>query len=545
MERQGHTSKIANVALALCLNMPCRCINFTAMRLLFIIALNYLLLNTTAGQPGFSKWFDFGSAANFHNMLLKDDTLIIAGTSKDLTADQWGALFVKMDTNGMVLDYRLHLDTMDGQFAFNQGYPFISTSDGGYLLAGKVFNRESYFIYKLDLNGDIEFFREYYEPPDILTILPQQIIEVENGYLVCNLAQLQNGLNDVQITKINDAGEVVWEQLYGDYSRSENVGSIWYEDDNSIILGCKKSTDEFVNFPSPLRCQSNWIFAFDSLGNIKWEWQSEPCEGDNVKGLHRTADGGWIYATRHFEVFNQSNWGAAPKFVKRDSQFNLLWERQVAESYWDMNEIIDLKPTPDGNWVGAGLWVLPEPFNSLLPGYFYTPGCLYKIDEQGDSLWVRCDTVALNNHTLFHRYGGLVVLPSGSIVAAGGFKEEIFGVGDKSWAWVTKVDRHGCMEDPCLITNVTEIKAGLLPQFRVYPNPSIGQVTFERTIEQANTATALILTDITGKVLWQQQLKEGVLKTIWHTSGLPGGIYFYRLTEQDGTEWSGRVVLQK
>ena len=545
MERQGRTSKIANVAPALCLNMPCRCINCTAMRLLFIIALNYLLLNTTAGQPGFSKWFDFGSAANFHNMVLKEDTLIIAGTSKDLSANQWGALFVKMDTNGLVLDSRLHLDTMDGQFAFDQGYPFITTSDGGYLLVGKVFNRESYFIYKLDLNGDIEFFKEYFEPPDILTILPRQIIEIEDGYLICNNAQLQNGLEDIQVVKINSTGEIVWEQFYGEYSRGELVGSIWQDDEKTIVLGCQKPTDEYVNFPSPLRCQSDWIFAIDSLGGIKWEWLSEPCEGRNIIGLHRTVDGGWIYATQRLEAFDQWNWGSAPKFVKRDSQFNLLWERQVAESYWEANEMIDLKPTPDGNWVGAGLWLLPEPYTPLMPGYFYSPGCLFKVDEQGNSLWVRCDTAAMENHTLYHRYGGIVVLPSGSIVAAGGFKEQMLGAGSKSWAWVVKVDRLGCMAQPCLITNVTEIKAGLLPQFWVYPNPSLGQVTFERTIEQANTATALILTDITGKVVWRQQLKEGVLKTIWHTSGMPGGIYFYRLIERGGTEWSGRVVLQK
>jgi len=505
-------------------------LNFTVMRLFFLLVLYVLTVNASTGQPGFSKWFDFGSAANFHNMVLKGDTLIIAGTSKDLSANQWGALFVKMDTNGMVLDYRLYLDTMDGQFAFDQGYPFITTSDGGYLLAGKVFNRESYFIYKLDLNGNVEFFKEYYEPPDILTILPQQIIEVGNGYLVCNLAQLQNGSNDVQITKIDDAGEVVWEQLYGEYPKGEVVGSIWQEDENTIVLGCWKSTDQFVNLPSPLKCGSNWIFAIDSLGNIKWEWQSEPCEGDNVKGLHRTADGGWIYATRHLAVFNQSNWGAAPKFVKRDSQFNLLWERQVAESYWDMNKMIDLKPTPDGNWAGVGIWVLPEPFNSLLPGYFYTPGCLYKITEQGDSLWVRCDTVALENHTLFHRYGGMVVLPSGSIVAAGGFKEEIFGVGDKAWAWVVKVDKHGCMEEPCIFTGIQDVSPEKNNVIRIYPNPAKEIVQ----VETKNKMTTIRLVNTQGELLKEWKPMSG--KTAIDISDLIEGIYFMEIQSDNNRE---------
>lgn len=512
--------------------MRCRGINFIGMRLFFITAFYLSLLTTTASQPGFSNWFDFGLAANFHNMVLKDDTLIIAGTSKDLATEQWGALFVKMDTNGMVLDYRLHLDTMDGQFAFNQGYPFISTSDGGYLLAGKVFNRESYFIYKLDVDGDIEFFKEYYEPPDILTLQPQQMLEVLDGYLIITSAQLQNGLRDIQVLKINDAGEVEWEQLYGEYAQGETVGSIWQEDENTIVLGCWKSTDQHVSPPSLLKCGSNWFFAIDSLGNIKWEWQSEPCEGDNVIGLHRTVDGGWMYATRQFEVFNQSNWGAAPKFVKRDSQFNLLWERQVAESYWDMNEIIDLKPTPDGNWVGAGIWVLPEPFNTLLPGYFYTPGCLYKITEQGDSLWARCDTVPMVNHTRFHRYGGMAVLPSGSIVAAGGFDEQIFDVGNKSWAWVTKVDRHGCMEEPCLITSVDEASATEVENTlcKVYPNPTNGILQ----IEAKHQIVMIKLVNTDGEILriWNT---PSFIKTI-DISHLAEGVYFLEIQIENKKE---------
>ncbi len=539
MERQSRASKITNKTPELRVKCSAGISIFTAMRLFFIAAFCLFLLTTTAGQPGFSKWFDFGIAANFHNMVLKGDTLIIAGTTKDTTTNQWGALFVKMDTNGVILDYRLHLDTMDGQFAFNQGYPFISTSDGGYLLAGKLFNRESYFIYKLDVNGDVEFFKEYFEPPDILTLQPRQMLEVSDGYLISTSAQLQNGINDIQLVKINDTGEVLWENFYGKYSKSETVSSIWQEDENTIILGSSKETDEFVELPSLLKCGSNWIFAIDSLGEVKWEWQSEPCEGNRVKGLHRTADGGWIYATRNFEVFNQSNWGAAPTFVKRDSQFNLLWERQVAESYWDANEMTDLRPTPDGNWVGAGTWVMPEPFNPLLTNdyYFYTPGCLYKVTEQGDSLWMRCDTVPMENHTYYHRYGGVAVLPSGSIVAAGGFKEEILGVGNKAWAWVTKVDRNGCMEGPCPITSVGEANAAEAEKAlcRIFPNPTKDVLQ----IKTKNRAELIKLMNMDGQILATWKAPPPI-KMI-DVSHLAAGIYFVEI-RFDGAREMHKII---
>ncbi len=456
------------------------------MRTLFILVFYFFIISGTTAQPGFSKWFDFGVAANFHNVLLKDDTLILVGSSMDLQANQWGALFVKMDTNGVVLNYRLHVDNHGGQFAFDQGYPLINTSDGGYLLAGKVHNRDSYFIYKLDSDGNIEFFKEYYEPAGVLTILPKQLMAVETGYLIGSSRQLQDGSTDAQITKINAAGEMLWEEAYGAFTKSENIGSFWKEDENTIIIGGIKSTNENVQFPSPLKCQTNWIFAIDSLGSVKWQWQSEPCEGTNTRGLHRTADGGWVFATMHLVAYNQWNWGAAPKFVKRDSQFNLLWERQVAESYWEANEMINIQPTPDGNWVGTGSWVLPEPYTPLLSGdHFYSPGCLYKLDEQGNKIWVRCDTVVLaNGHpTYYNRHGGVIVLPSGSMIAAGGFNEEIGNIG-KSWAWVVKVNGQGCMEEPCLTTGAAEAdKPGDDHLCRIYPNPTGGILHLEAAAE--------------------------------------------------------------
>lgn len=163
-------------------------------------------------QPGFSKWFDFGIAANFHNVVLNEDTLILAGTAKNALNTQWGALFVKMDTAGSILDFRLHLDAQGGQFAFDQGYPLISTPDEGYLMAGNVFDRGTYFIYKLDINGNIQFFREYTLAPDVRTVRPEQLIALPDGYLVFSTRQMENYPNDIYVTKISLTGEVEWEQ---------------------------------------------------------------------------------------------------------------------------------------------------------------------------------------------------------------------------------------------------------------------------------------------------------------------------------------------
>ncbi len=525
MERQSRTSKIVNIAPAPCLKCGDGASIFIVMRLLFFIAFYISMLTATAGQPGFSKWFDFSTEATFHNILLNGDSLIICGSVWNEETEKLEALFLKMDTLGNIGSFSTYADTLGSHLSFHKGYPLIGTSSGSYLMAGDLLNRDSDFLILWDSMGVAEAFWEYPYASNIKTSFLWDILEVSDGFLLFSTKQIENFRLDIWVTKIDLYGDIIWENSYGEYSIDETIGSIWQEDENTIVLGCSKATDQFVNPPSLLKCGSNWIFAIDSLGSIKWEWQSEPCEGDNVKGLHRTADGGWIYATRHFEVFNQSNWGAAPKFVKRDSQFNLLWERQVAESYWDSNEMIDLKPTPDGNWVGAGIWVLPEPFYAWSNNHKYTPGCLYKVNSLGDSVWVRCDTVALENHTLFHRYGGIAVLPSGSIIAAGGFKEEIFGMDDKSWAWVTKVDRHGCMEEPCLITSVDEASTkeaeGTL--CKVYPNPTKGVLQIEAKSQMG--MIKLVNTD--GQVLNEWSTPSRI--KIIDISNFAEGIYFLEI----------------
>ena len=114
---------------------------------------------------------------------------------------------------------------------------------------------------------------------------------------------------------------------------------------------------------------------------------------------------------------------------------------------------------------------MPEPYSPLSPELEdYIAGCLFKINGQGDTLWRRCDTASLGSMVSAHDYGGLAVLPSGSVVAAGGFKEPIVGVGNKSWAWVVKVGPNGCMEPECLLTSAPEVQAG--GAWRAFPNPA-------------------------------------------------------------------------
>ncbi|MEM6398446.1 MAG: T9SS type A sorting domain-containing protein [Bacteroidota bacterium] len=482
----------------------------------------YLCTLPLNGQPGFSKYFDFGISTDFHNIALVEDTVYLIGSTIDSVEERQGLVFAKLDTNGILIDSRVHLDPDGGQYAFNLTLPLVPVSDGGFLITGGILASNEYFALKLDNSGNVQFLKKYQEPTYSQQVIPWKAIELSNGdFLICSTVNLQNFKNDILVKRVSTTGEPLWEKKYGISGISESIGSLFIDENGHIILGCGRSSDVLVDPQSNVTCPRTWIFAIDGDGIVQWSNVSDPCDGGAPRGLAVTDSGDWIYATFNTAVFNLSNWGRAPKFIKKDSQFNFIWERQVAESYWFGNFIIDIAPTPDGNWIGAGNWVLPPPFNTLISDddIHYSAGCLYKINGDGDSLWLRADTVLLDSRTTQETYVGLVVLPSGSVIAAGSFFETIPGVGSRLRAWVTKVDANGCMFEDCALTSTLVPESAQTEEVSLFPNPTSNFIT----IDAQKPINHIELTDMNGRIL--RRWPAGEIPPQIDLSAYPAGTY--------------------
>lgn len=228
-----------------------------------VFGLVLFCLNIQA-QPGFSQWHDFGSGAKFYNVLLKEDTLIIAGANLDTDANQWGALFVKMDTLGNIIDSKLHIDSLGGQYAFRDGYPLISTSDGGYLIAGDVLDRSSDFIMKLDANGNQLFFKEFPYPSNVFFGLFSKIIEFNDGFLIAGFRQLENFKNDWYLMKTDLEGNVEWEKYYGVVTLDEGLRNfVQIDSDQFVLTGSKELYLPPYNDPDFI---SAWMVGINGEG---------------------------------------------------------------------------------------------------------------------------------------------------------------------------------------------------------------------------------------------------------------------------------------
>jgi hypothetical protein len=234
--------------------------------------------------------------------------------------------------------------------------------------------------------------------------------------------------------------------------------------------------------------------------------------------------------------------------VCRDQDFNLIWERVISPTSWDSNGNYDLVLGPDGNWVAAARWVLPS---APLPGstdseYRWNAASLYKISPEGDSIWSRTDTMPVGNQTYNHEYGAIVVLPSGSTIAVGSFEQATPTPGDKSWAWVVKVDKDGCLEELCSFTSVQDLEKRKPVALSVAPNPASDYVIFEFSQPIPENGVLRVF-DIAGRLVWEDLIQKGTGQFIWQApDATKPGTYFYRFQSNSNSIFrNGKIVLVK
>jgi hypothetical protein len=78
----------------------------------------------------------------------------------------------------------------------------------------------------------------------------------------------------------------------------------------------------------------------------------------------------------------------------------------------------------------------------------------------------------------------------------------------------------------------------------VLPNPAKDHVKFERDHSQLN-GIAVILTDATGRVVWQALPNNTSDSIVWNTADVKPGIYFYFIHDSNGLTQSGRIAVVK
>ena len=509
------------------------------MRSILTILILILPTRIIFSQQGFSQWIELGQESRFVGLTTSGHSLIAGGGIALENQPGAGLQIARIDTAGNVVHHFTLFDSLGTNYSFRDECEVNQLQNGNYSITGDALEDLADIITVFDQNDDLVFHREYPYEDNIQVRLPYRLISYEHGHIWLTADAFFDFDVDIGLHRIDPMGNKIWTTHFGVFNKNE-IPSTIIQIDNFFLIGGYRETGSAPGSDGNIDCRQSWIFAVDSTGNKQWEWLGEPCSSENVYGLQQTPDGGYIYLTRELEVYNPSDWGFAPKIVRRDADFNLLWERKLADSYFETSYAYNLHPSPDGNWVAVGNTCLPEPCNPLS----YPPGAegvaiFLKVSDGGNQIWrTSVPTPNLSGTTFQPRIGGSVMIGSGSTFAAGSFRQQPPDEPTKSWAWLIKVDNNGCAETFCEPV-ATTAPLPPVPQLRVYPNPSPRiPVVFA---SKNSLEGRLEIFDATGKRVLNQNV---AFPFRWDTAHLPVGVYVYRVRLAAGTVSVGKVVLQ-
>ena len=489
------------------------------------------------GQPGFNKHFDFGGISTASlNILVDQDTIVLYGLSlSPPPLSQWGVVFAKLDTFGNILTSSVVYDTAGGHYSSISNADIkVLNNQSGYVLVGSLYNRNAGFLMQFDREGNLMNYREY---PDNTAQAEwyRKIIEVNNGFLIFGSKQKLDYYVDAFVLKVDKMGNKVWEKSYETAGLEHNLGCAFQMDENTFVIG----SNPFKHYPAV--GSKSRIWAIDSLGNLLWAWQTATfTEEGGVVGLNATPDGGWLYYTGEL-IGSSPNWAVKTKIVKRDSNFNLQWQRYVSPvAYQVTNYAIDLKPVGGNEYIALGTWSTAAT-NGNEP---YQGGSLYKISEDGDSLWSRLDTALFDHYDYdLNEYSGVGVLSSGSVVAFGHAAQPAPGI-NGLYAWLVKVSADGCLDTLLCATSGAweapgETETTEVASCQASPNPARDLVTFSWSIPETDRARIEIY-NANGMLLHTLPVSGSSGQAQWRNA-VPG-LYFYRLVTAGAIVAAGKIV---
>ncbi|MEJ5050662.1 T9SS type A sorting domain-containing protein [Chryseobacterium culicis] len=234
-----------------------------------------------------------------------DGGYIVAGSSHsndgDVSGNQGGQDYwvVKLDSTGNI-QWQKSLGGSDS----DQLSSIQQTSDGGYIIAGTTvstdghitvsYGNNDFWVVKLDASGNIQWEKTLGNLADNMGYSVQQTFD--GGYIAAStsydLSNIENGLPDYWIIKLNSTGVIQWEKYLGG-GLHDNAITIRQTPDWDYIVGgwTASNNGQVTGNHGNLDW---WIVKLDPNGNLKWEKTLGGSDFEYLNSVELTNDNGYI-----------------------------------------------------------------------------------------------------------------------------------------------------------------------------------------------------------------------------------------------------------
>lgn len=435
-----------------------------------------------------------------------DGGFVMAGYS-GFTNDVNNYWIVKLDETGNVEWQRNY-----GGSNTDIAHSIEQTTDGGYIVAGQAGSDDLFvgtnnggddvWILKLDEQGDIEWKKVYGGSGfDRAKVVVQTS---DGGYMVASRISSDDGdiggsnpLGDIWLVKLDQDGNLEWEQSYG------SIGSEFLEDMQAtadggfIITGGSLLNDNFDYL----------VMKIDATGNLEWENTYGGLGAEISYTVQQTANGGYIVGGR--SDFAPGNNGSNDVWIiKLNASGGLEWTKNYGGSEGESASAI--RQTSDGGFLVAG-------------GSSSNDGDVNGNNGEND-LWL-LKLTASGNFEWSETYGGSftdgiprieLTMDGGAIITVWTESSDGDVPGNNGGfdAWVIKFGPD--------IVGIPQIATDA--EIIISPNPSIG--TFTIQTEKLMQPFDLQIFDLLGRTIFT---KKAVYENIEITE-IPKGEYFIQIT---------------
>ncbi|RJP82719.1 MAG: T9SS C-terminal target domain-containing protein [Candidatus Zixiibacteriota bacterium] len=247
-------------------------------------------------------------------------------------------------------------------------YDVQQTTDGGYIFAGSTTSYgagHQFYVVKTDANGGHIWGYDFGGSTNDYARSVQQ--STDGGYVIAGYTYTTS-VTDACLIKIDNAGNQIWQQQYGQWSNSDLAYCVRQTADGGYVI----AGDTYSYGPD---CQI-YVIKTDSLGNQVWERNIGGAGHDQGRSIQQTTDGGYIIAGQK-NTFSGGYWDVC--LVKTNADGNPTWERTFGGNGYDYGNSV--QQTSDGGYIIVG--------TTLSFGAGYDDVYLIKTDASGNLDWQR------------------------------------------------------------------------------------------------------------------------------------------------------------
>jgi len=344
-------------------------------RLPKVLGITFLLFATQAIAPPSVRaqeilWYGVYGDVDAETALVADRTadggFVLFGYEDTSSPDRDDFLLKKMDALGNEQWSRSW-----GGVQVDWGFSVRQLPDEGYVLAGRWGThpqRWDAYLARTDAQGNLLWSRQYGDngiDERAHSVWPTS----DGGFIFVGQQWVGDALfghYDIWLVKTNDAGDVLWDRLYGRTESHNDVGlAVEETDDGGYIIGG-------VTHSAPWSC---YLLRTDSVGNVVWEnVYGGGISGGECNDVHQTADGGFIGTgcatpNANCDLF----------LVRTDADGNSLWERNFGGGSDDLGQSVIERP--DGGFAVAG--------QTGSEGAGSWDAYVVRTDSEGNEMWTQ------------------------------------------------------------------------------------------------------------------------------------------------------------